>query len=314
MLFSSPAGNDLLYDEKLIEQGRNFANKIWNAFRLVKGWTVDENIPVPAENTLAITWFQSKMHDSLAALNDDFVKFRMSGALLTIYKLIWDDFCSWYLEMIKPEFGKPIDKTTNDQTIEFFETLLKALHPFMPFITEELWHELKERNGCIIVAEWPKQRTSDASILNEGTYAFDIITEIRNCRNAKGISPKESVKLVVKSGEEILIKSFWPIIKKLSNVSDVSSTETKIDNATSFLIKSSEFFIPIEGKIDIAKEREAILKDLEYHRGFMATVDKKLSNEKFVKSAPPHVIELERKKKADAETKIKSLEESLSRL
>lgn len=315
MLFSSPAGNDLLYDEKLIEQGRNFANKIWNAFRLVKGWTVSDSVSIPEENPLAIDWFQSKMDDSLAALNDDFGKFRMSSALHTIYKLIWDDFCSWYLEMIKPEFGKPIDKTTYEQTIEFFETLLKALHPFMPFITEELWHELKERNeSCIIVAEWPKQRTSAKAILAEGTYAFDIITEIRNCRNAKGISPKEPLKLVVKSGEEILIKSFWPIIQKLSNVSDVSLTETKIDNATSFLIKSSEFFIPIQGKIDVAKEREAILKDLEYHRGFMAAVDKKLSNEKFVKSAPPHVIELERKKKADAETKIRALEESLSRM
>ncbi len=315
MLFSSPAGNDLLYDEKLIEQGRNFANKIWNAFRLVKGWSVDSSIPVPEENSLAATWFQSKMDDSLTALNDDFSKFRMSAALLTIYKLIWDDFCSWYLEMIKPEFGKPIDAVTYSKTIEFFETLLKALHPFMPFITEELWHELKERkDNCIIVASWPKPQAPNQAILSEGAIAFDIITEVRNTRNAKGISPKESLKLAVKSGGEELIRSFWPIIKKLSNVSEVSSTKDKISNATSFVIKSTEFFIPIEGKIDAAKERETILKDLEYHRGFMASVDKKLSNEKFVNSAPPHVIELERKKKADAEMKIKALEESLARI
>ena len=315
MLFSSPAGNDLLYDEKLIEQGRNFANKIWNAFRLVKGWSVDSSIPVPEENSLAATWFQSKMDDSLNALSDDFSKFRMSAALLTIYKLIWDDFCSWYLEMIKPEFGKPIDAVTYSKTIEFFETLLKALHPFMPFITEELWHELKERkDNCIIVSSWPKPQATNEPILSEGAIAFDIITEVRNTRNAKGISPKESLKLAVKSGGEELIRSFWPIIKKLSNIIEVSSTKDKISNATSFVVKATEFFIPIEGKIDAAKERETILKDLEYHRGFMASVDKKLSNEKFVNSAPPHVIELERKKKADAEMKIKALEESLARI
>jgi len=315
MLFSSPAGNDLLYDEKLIEQGRNFANKIWNAFRLVKGWQVNSSITVPEENSLAVTWFQSKMDDSLHALNDEFSKFRMSAALHAVYKLIWDDFCSWYLEMIKPEFGKPIDAVTYSKTIEFFETLLKALHPFMPFITEELWHELKERkDNCIIVASWPKPHAPNQGVLSEGAIAFDIITEVRNTRNAKGISPKESLKLAVKSGGEELIRSFWPIIKKLSNVNEVSSTNDNIGNATSFVIKSTEFFIPIEGKIDAAKERETILKDLEYHRGFMASVDKKLSNEKFVNSAPPHVIELVRKKKADAEMKIKALEESLARI
>ncbi|HZI25286.1 MAG TPA: valine--tRNA ligase [Chryseolinea sp.] len=315
MLFSSPAGNDLPYDEKLIEQGRNFANKIWNAFRLVKGWTVDSSIAVPDENSLAVEWFQSKLDDSLIVLNDDFSKFRMSAALLTVYKLIWDDFCSWYLEMVKPEFGNPIDAVTYSKTVEFFETLLKALHPFMPFITEELWHELKERKeNCIIVSSWPKPQSPNQAILNEGAVAFEIITEIRNARNEKGISPKETLNLLVKSGGQELINSFWPIIKKLSNLNDIVPTQDKISNAKTFVIKSSEFFIPIEGKIDAAKERDTILKDLEYHRGFMASVDKKLSNEKFVNSAPPHVIELERKKKADAEVKIKALEESLARI
>jgi valyl-tRNA synthetase len=185
----------------------------------------------------------------------------------------------------------------------------------MPFITEELWHELKERkDNCIIVSSWPKPQPHNQAILSEGAIAFDIITEVRNTRNAKGISPKESLKLAVKSEGEELIRSFWPIIKKLSNVIEISSTKDKISNATSFVIKSTEFFIPVEGKIDAAKERETILKDLEYHRGFMASVDKKLSNEKFVNSAPPHVIELEKKKKADAEMKIKALEESLARI
>jgi valyl-tRNA synthetase len=262
-----------------------------------------------------MTWFQSNVDDGLATLNADLSKFRISPALNTIRRVFWDDFCSSYLEMIKPEFGKPIDATTYNKTVEFFGILLKALHPFMPFITEELWHELNERKeNCIIVASWPKPQTPDPAILAEGAVAFEIITEIRNTRNAKGISPKEPLKLLVKSDAEILIKSFWPIIRKLSNLGEVSSTTEKASNATSFVIKSTEFFIPIEGKIDAAKEREAILKDLEYHRGFMASVDKKLSNEKFVKSAPPHVIELERKKKADAEVKIKALEESLTRI
>ena len=316
MLFSSPAGNDLPYDEKLVEQGRNFANKIWNAFRLMKGWEVDSSLVVPEVNELAMSWFQSNIDDGLAALNDDFSKFRISPALNTIRRVFWDDFCSSYLEMIKPEFGKPIDATTYHKTIEFFETLLKALHPFMPFITEELWHELKERKeNCIIIASWPKPQTTPSSpILAEGIIASEIINKIRNVRSEKGISPKEPLKLMVKSEGETLIKSFWPIIKKLSNLGEVSSTNEKINNATSFVIKSTEFFIPIEGKIDAAKEREAILKDLEYNRGFMASVDKKLSNEKFVNSAPAHVIELEKRKKADAEVKIKALEERLSKI
>jgi valyl-tRNA synthetase len=239
----------------------------------------------------------------------------MSGALHSIYKLIKDNYCDRYLEIIKPEFGKPIDIATYTRTVEFFEILLKALHPFMPFITEELWHELKERkDNCIIVSSWPQSKAVNQEILTEGAVAFEIITEVRKTRNEKGISPKESLKLLVKSRGEVLIRDFWPVIKKLSNVREISEAKDKVNNATSFVIKSSEFFIPVEGKIDATKEREAILKDLEYHRGFMATVDKKLSNEKFVKSAPAHVIELERKKKADAEVKIKALEESLSRI
>ncbi len=315
MLFSSPAGNDLPYDEKMIEQGRNFANKIWNAFRLVKGWTPDSNVTMPEENRLAMKWFRSKMNQSLSELKDDFTKFRISAALHTTHKLIWYDFCSYYLEMIKPDFGKPIDKVTYETTVEFFEILLKALHPFMPFITEELWHDLKDREeDCVIVALWPTPQPFDASILKEGQFAFDIITEIRNTRKVKGISPKEPLRLLVRSTDETPSITFSPVIKKLSNLSEISLTENKISNAASFVIRTTEFFIPIEGKIDAAKEREAILKDLEYHRGFMATVDKKLSNEKFVKSAPAQVIELERKKKADAEMKIRALEESLLRL
>lgn len=313
MLFSSPAGNDLLYDEKLVEQGRNFANKIWNAFRLVKGWQV-ESLPQPNENQVATQWFFNTLNYSLQELNDHFGKFRMSDALLTIYKLIWDDFCSWYLEMIKPEFGKPIDLKTYEQTVAFFETLLKALHPFMPFITEELWHELKERKekDCIIVAAWPVASSHDPLILTDATFAFEIITEIRNTRNSKNISPKEKLSLVVKS-DQSLIKDFWPIISKLANLDSIAFNETG-GEGPGFIVRSTEFFIPLSGQIDVAKERELILKDIDYQKGFLNSVTRKLENEKFVNSAPPQIVEAERKKKADAEAKIKALEETLKRL
>jgi valyl-tRNA synthetase len=239
----------------------------------------------------------------------------MSDALMCIYKLIWDDYCSWYLEMIKPEFGKPIDQETYTKTVSLFETLLKALHPFMPFITEELWHELKERSAkdCIIVGSWPKPGVSiDNAILEEGAIAFELIAQVRNTRSTKGLSPKESVKLHKKTDSKDF-KFFWPIVKKLSNISEVITSAERPQGVTC-LVGTSEFTVLMEGKMDAALERESILKDLAYQRGFMASVDKKLSNEKFVSGAPPHVLEMERKKKADAESKIKALEESLARL
>jgi valyl-tRNA synthetase len=316
MLFSAPAGNDLLYDEKLIEQGRNFANKIWNAFRLVKGWTA-ENLNQPEENKVAVEWFEARLNQAVLEIEDHFSKFRISDALHATYKLIWDDFCSWYLEMIKPEFGKPIDKTTYDKTISLFETLLKVLHPFMPFITEELWHELQERGekDCIIVAKAPVAGAAKESILSEAVIAFDIITEIRNTRSSKGISPKEALTLQVKESGSKLIHTFWSVIQKLANISEVKFVrESPTTSASSFVIKSTEFFIPLEGRIDVTKERETIQKDLDYQKGFLMSVEKKLSNEKFVAGAPPQVLEIERRKKADAEAKIKSLEESLKNL
>lgn len=316
MLFSAPAGNDLLYDEKLVEQGRNFANKIWNAFRLVKGWTPAE-LATPEENKVAGIWFATRMNEALEEIEDHFSKFRISDALHSLYKLIWDDFCSWYLEIIKPEFGKPIDEETLIQATSFFETLLKALHPFMPFITEELWHELKSetREDCIIVAPYPVAVKHDGAIAKEALFAFDVITEIRNTRNSKNLSPKDALTLLVKKTEQLQIRSFWPVIQKLANLNRIGLVEeAPSGNATAFLVGSVEFFIPLEGKVDAAKEKEVILKEIAYHKGFLAIVDKKLSNEKFVNSAPPQVVESERKKKADAESKIKALEESLARL
>jgi len=312
MLFSSPAGNDLPYDEKLVEQGRNFANKIWNAFRLVKGWEVDESLLQPEVCRTAITWFESKLNQSLLELNDHFAKFRMSDALLCVYKLIWDDFCAWYLEMIKPEFGKPIDGATYHKTVSLFESALKVLHPFMPFITEELWSDLKPRGvrENIIVSSWPIGGHVQEPLLHEGQTAFEVITQLRNARNAKGISPKEVLTIYCQKPE---IKEFWPIIKKLGNINEVLSGATK-PLGVSFLVGTTEYIIPMEGKIDVEKEKESLEKEISYLRGFLNGVDKKLSNEKFVAGAPAQVLELERKKKADAEAKIKSYEEALSKL
>ncbi|MCB0491113.1 MAG: valine--tRNA ligase [Cyclobacteriaceae bacterium] len=315
MLFSSPAGNDLLFDEKLCEQGRNFSNKIWNAFRLVKGWETKE-AETPEENKVAAAWFESRLNQSMVELQDHYSKFRISDALLTAYKLVWTDFCSWYLEMVKPPFGEPIDKASYDQTVRFFESILKLLHPFMPFITEELWHELdgKDEKDCIIVASYPSATTFDTGIIDQATFSFEIITQIRNIRNTKGISPKESIDLIVSEAGQPKTTRFTSIIQKLSNVKELSFSNDKPGNGTSFIVQSIEFFIPMEGKVDVEKEEESLKKELEYTRGFLNSVMKKLNNERFVKGAPPAVLEAEHKKKADAESKIAVLEENLKSL
>lgn len=311
MLFSSPAGNDLLFDEKLVEQGRNFSNKIWNAFRLVKGLEIIET-EQPAINAQAISWFESKLNKALTELEDHFSKFRMSDALMTAYKLVWNDFCSWYLEWIKPEYGKPIDAKTHAATTELFEKVLKLLHPFMPFITEELWHELKERKDgeAIIVAEWPKAKTYDLNILKEADLLFEITSAVRNIRSSKGISPKETFELTANTS---VVDSIHESLKKLANISAIKSGE-KPANAFSFVVGSDEFFIPATENIDIEAEKKKIEEELNYTKGFMKSVEKKLSNEKFVNGAPEQVVAMERKKLADAEAKVKTLEESLASL
>ncbi|MEQ9413002.1 MAG: class I tRNA ligase family protein, partial [Cyclobacteriaceae bacterium] len=315
MLFSSPAGNDLLFDEKLCEQGRNFSNKIWNAFRLVKGWETKET-ETPEENKIAAAWFESRLNQTMAELQDHYSKFRISDALLTAYKLVWNDFCAWYLEMVKPPFGEPIDKASYKQTVRFFESILKLLHPFMPFITEELWHELDEKNekDCIIVAEYPTAAAFDEGIIDQAAFSFEVITQIRNIRNTKGISPKEPINLIVSEAGQQKTARFTSIIQKLSNVKQLSFSNDKPGNGGSFIVQAIEFFIPMEGKVDVEKEEEAIKKELEYTRGFLNSVMKKLGNERFVKGAPPAVLEAEQKKKADAESKIAVLEENLKAL
>ena len=315
MLFSSPAGNDLLFDEKLCEQGRNFANKIWNAFRLVKGWETSDKASEDLNRT-TIHWFRSRFNQALAEAEDHFTKFRISDALMVVYKLIWDDFCSWYLEMIKPAYGEPIDRKTYEQTILFFEDLMKLLHPFMPFISEELWHELKERkeNDCLVVAPWPQGGEVNQESIAGAIFAFEVITNVRNTRNARQISPKETLNLLVKTPDFEKFSEFSHVICKLANLATLEETKEKVDSAATFILKGDEFFIPIEGGMDTGKEREELLKQLEYTKGFLASVEKKLGNEKFVNGAPEKVVEMEKRKKADALAKIKSLEESLAAL
>ncbi|MGE0772417.1 MAG: valine--tRNA ligase [Cyclobacteriaceae bacterium] len=314
MLFSSPAGNDLLFDEKLCEQGRNFANKIWNAFRLIKGFDV-QDIEQPEENKLAIDWFQSRLNQGITELEDCFSKFRISDALMTNYKLVWDDFCSWYLEIIKPRFGNPIDGSTYDATIGFFSTILKLLHPFMPFISEELWHELdKKEKGCLIVAPWPGAQAFDEKMILQAVASFEIVAQLRNLRNAKGISPKEPLKLVISKEGNEQFSRFISVAKKLGNLSEVSFSNGNPITGSIFMVNNVEFTVPLEGSIDLDKEREVIQKELDYAKGFLQSVMKKLANEKFVKGAPAHVIEVEKKKMQDAEIKIRALEQSLRSL
>jgi valyl-tRNA synthetase len=314
MLFSSPAGNDLPFDEKLVEQGRNFANKIWNAFRLVKGWEIDENASGEA-NMSSIDWFDNRFNEALTEIEEHFRKFRISDALMTTYKLVWDDFCSWYLEMIKPAYQQPIDSTTYERTIGFFEDILKILHPFMPFLSEDLWHQIKERetHEALIVAAWPKAKTFDPKPIADAALIFEVVSQIRNFRSSKGISPKEAFVLTVNTNQPQLYSSFEAVLKKLANLSELNFGE-KVDNAVSFVVKADECFIPMGGQIDVEKEKENLLKELEYTKGFLNSVMKKLSNERFVAGAPAEVVENEKKKQADAESKIKALEEALAKL
>ncbi|MBN3583310.1 valine--tRNA ligase [Algoriphagus aestuarii] len=314
MLFSSPAGNDLPYDDKLVEQGRNFANKIWNAFRLVKGWEIDPNLD-GSGNTSSIEWFENRFNQALIEINEHFDKFRISDALMTTYKLVWGDFCSWYLEMIKPEYQHPIDQATYDKTIALFEDILKILHPFMPFISEELWHQIKERSveESLILASWPKAKSFDAKIIEEATQVFEVVSQVRNLRASKGMSPKEELDLTIKTSQNQLYKRFETVLNKLANLSSLSFGD-KVENAISFVVKADECFVPMGDAINVEEEKENIQKELDYTKGFLNSVMKKLSNERFVSGAPEKVIEMERKKQADAEAKIKALEESLAKL
>lgn len=317
MLLCSPAGNDLMFDESYCEQGRNFANKVWNAFRLIKGFEVGDVKQSEAQSR-AITWFQNKFSEQLGIINDHYSKYRMSDALMATYKLVWDDFCAWYLEAIKPEFidGKaaPIDSITYKATLQFLEQLLKIMHPWMPFLTEEIWHLTEERaeKDCIIVAEWPKQSAVNSQQLAEFEVCKEIIAMVRNVRAQKQLSPKEKLAIIEKSNAG---KSFFdPVVIKLANLSEYSYTNEKMDGAYSFNIQTTEFFIPLASNLNVEEEKIRLTKELEYNKGFLKSVQIKLSNEKFVSKAKPEIIESERKKESDALLKIKSIEAQLSAL
>ena len=314
MLFSSPAGNDLLFDEKLCEQGRNFANKIWNAFRLVNGWQVEER--TAETNEVAVKWFASRFNAALAEIEDHFGKFRISDALMTTYKLVWNDFCSLYLEMVKPAFGQPVDRATYEHTRNFFEGVVKLLHPFMPFISEEIWHSFKDRaeDDYLIVAPWPTGGAVDEQLLREGDLAFEVVSQIRNLRNTKQLSPKTPLVLQIKTPHQDKFAGFSQLIKKMANLAELNFVTAKPRGAAGFVIKGDEFFVPLTGEVDTAKEKEKLQKELDYTRGFLTSITKKLSNERFVNNAPEQVVANERQKQADAEAKIKALEQQLQNL
>lgn len=316
MLLCSPAGNDLMFDESYCEQGRNFANKVWNAFRLVKGWEVDESLPNP--NQQAINWFESAFNQAFIEIEDNYKQYRLSDSLMGIYKLVWDDFCAWYLEMIKPVYQQPIDPETYRITIEYFERILKLLHPFMPFLTEELWHDdlFAERSelDCCIVAPYPQAAKFNSALLSDVETVKQVVSEIRNVRNAKQISPKEALPLSIRVNSDINYEDYLPILFKLANISTSEFVSEAVVGANAFMAGKDEFFISLANNIDVEAEKERLTKDIEYFQGFLRSIDAKLSNERFVQNAKEEVVENERKKKEDALSKLKILEAALGAL
>ena len=312
LMLAAPAGNDILYDDSLCEQGRNFNNKIWNAFRLVKGWNVADS-EQPEYAKIAVKWFDAVLNKTLAEVDDLFDKFRLSEALMAVYKLFWDEFSSWYLEMVKPAYGQPIDRATYEATLGFFDTLLRLLHPFMPFITEELWQHIAERKDgeSIMTAQLPKAATVDEATIAAVNTAKEIIAGVRTVRLQKNVPNKEALELQQVATTEVPVLS---IVMKLANLSAVNNVTEKDATAAAFLVGTTEYAVPLGNNINVEEELKKLEADLKYNEGFLQSVLKKLSNEKFVNNAPAKVIEMERKKQADAEAKIATLKESIAAL
>ena len=312
MMLSAPAGNDIMFDDKLCENGRNFCNKIWNAFRLIKGWEVaDAEQPEVAKK--AIEWFEAKLSQTITEIEDLYSKFRLSEALMVVYRLFWDEFSSWYPEMIKPAYGQPIDKATYEATLGFMDALLRLLHPFMPFITEELWQHLAERRDgeSIMYAMTPSVKEFAATVVDEMELAKEIVTAVRGVRAAKNLSPKEALTLNVVGASVAAPRS---VISKLANLDAINEQAEKDATAAGFMVGTTEFNVPLSSKIDLSAEIERLEKDEKYYEGFLTSVMKKLSNERFVNSAPAAVVEGERKKQADAESKLANIRASLAAL
>jgi valyl-tRNA synthetase len=312
LMLAAPAGNDILYDDALCEQGRNFNNKIWNAFRLVKGWEVAD-VEQPEASRQAVLWFRHTLNDALATVKDHFLKFRLSDAMMVLYRLFWEEFSAWYLEAVKPAFGQPMDRATMNATLEFFDMLLRLLHPFMPFITEELWQHLAERKDgeSIMYARIPEPEPVDAALLKAMADVKEIVGGVRNVRKQKNLPNKEQLTLQAVGG---LNNPFEAIITKLAGLEKIEAVTEKDAAAAAFMVGTAEFAVPVAGSIDVEEEIKKLEADLEYTRGFLASVDKKLSNERFVANAPEAVVANERKKKADAESKIATMEQALKAL
>ncbi len=313
MMLSAPAGNDILFDDALCEQGRNFNNKIWNAFRLVKGWAVDDNLLQPESAAIAVRWFDSLLNRAMDEIADLFGKYRLSEALMTVYKLFWDEFSSWYLEMIKPAYQQPIDKYTYESTLQFFDILLKLLHPFMPFITEELWQHIVSRkdNESIMIEQLPIVKPIDEALVSGFESVKEVISGVRTIRLQKNIPNKEALELQIVGEHNI---DYDSVITKLANISAINRVTEKDITAASFLVGTTEYAIPLGNSIDIEAELKKQEEELKYLQGFLKSVKAKLGNERFVSNAPAQVVENERKKQSDAESKIKSLEESIAAL
>ena len=316
MMLSTSAGNDVMFDEALCEQGRNFANKIWNAYRLVGGWNVDEGLPQSDNNRLSVEWFRQVMRRDIERVDEAFRQYRISEAFMMLYKLFWDDFSGWYLEMVKPAYQSPIDADTMAATKHFFDELLRLLHPFMPFVTEEIWQDLAPEAGCesIVVARQPRiVETADARTLARFDLAREVISSVRNIRKQKNIAQKDTLTMKVMADENYP-EEYAPVIAKMCNLSSIDRVEEKDPAAAAFIVKTAQYFIPLADKIDLEAEREKLAADLQYLEGFLASVMKKLSNERFVQSAPEKVVANERAKQADAEAKIAAIKERLASL
>jgi len=315
MLMCSPAGNDLPFDESLCGQGKAFANKIWNAFRLINGWEVDNTISQPHSSKIALEWYEAKFQQTLMKIEDHFSKYRISDALMETYKLIWNDFCSWLLEMIKPAYQQPIDAKTLQSAIAVFENNLKILHPFMPFLTEEIWQYISERTPeeALIIAKWPEEKPINTSLISEFEFAQEVVSGIRSIRKEKNIAFKDAIRFSVINNEN-MSSTFNEVIVKLGNLECINYMTDAVDGALTFRVKSNEYFIPMSGAIDVDAEIKKLTEELNYTEGFLKSVQKKLSNERFVNNAPEQVITIEKQKEADALAKIETLKASLASL
>ncbi len=317
MLFSSPAGNDLLFDESLCEQGRNFCNKIWNAFRLTQGWQADRSLDQPETAATAIRWFESNLNQALHTLESHFEKYRIADALMTVYKLIWEDFCSWYLEMVKPDYQKPIDARTYSTTITYLNQLLRILHPFMPFISEEIYQQIKDANDAesITIAPFPKAAALDNKMTDSFAFAREVIMAIRNLRQVKNIPQKEALTLFVKkNNKEQPDTTFDGIVQKLCHISKLEYTDAKPEGTHALIVRSTELLIPLDQHVDAGEEIRNLEEELKYQKGFLQKTEKKLSNEKFVNNAPEKVVAMEQRKQHDAQSRIQVIKAQLDNL